>query len=208
MLQTIYNTLAGRKYRGYVELKDNITYIKTLVEHYTNKYSFNDFFKDSTAETSHNEHELIAMECISLSIIILYGKCFTAANRRRVKLEASMLKTANNEIRKTHKELMEARDNFVAHAGYTQLESFEFMLCYDNELTLQRSRDNYKILGGQLFEQKSMLPLLEHILIKIEKILEKIKKDLENEFQILEGKLSIILEKLNNKEAINDEDLK
>lgn len=207
MLQTTYKTPVGRRYAGFLEINDNINYIRNLVEYYSTNYTLRKVFKPDLYRVF-EPHEIIPMQCLFISIIILYGKCFTNSDRRGVKLDDSFLRNANSDEKSTHKKLMEARHKFLAHAGVTELESFELKVKYENGFIVEKSEGNYRAFAGEIVESESMLPLLEAIQVETNNTLEKIKIELDAELKLLEKRPEIFYDRVMNKQPIVKEDLR
>jgi hypothetical protein len=63
------------------------------------------------------------LKAFYISGIVTYGRCFTKADGRRVKLEyKEMFNADEKELHKLHLELMEQRHQYVAHGGKTKYE--------------------------------------------------------------------------------------
>ncbi|MVN22699.1 hypothetical protein [Mucilaginibacter arboris] len=71
---------------------------------------------------SANDTKSIINQSLTFFIIITYGKCFAEADERDVKLETSSLKFCTDSEKGLHKELLNIRNNYIAHAGKSLME--------------------------------------------------------------------------------------
>jgi hypothetical protein len=69
---------------------------------------------------SSDERSLIIVKALWFSAIVIYAKCFTDADGRRIKLERENLPDVMKEC---HDKIMNYRHTIVAHAGVTTLEA-------------------------------------------------------------------------------------
>ncbi len=56
------------------------------------------------------------------AIIIQYAKCYTNADKRKVKLDSKAVFKSNKDLLEVHKEVMDMRHNYMAHAGEGKYE--------------------------------------------------------------------------------------
>ena len=92
------------------------------------------------------------------SFVILYGKLFARAKGRKMKLnEKKHLKDANQFLKKIHKEIIETRNNYVAHGGTTTKEQVNIFLLWDPDPTLIKAIGiTPGILKSIAFDQKNI----------------------------------------------------
>lgn len=64
----------------------------------------------------------VVIQSLSFTAIITYGKCFTSAEGRRIKLDEGALKGVNEELNLVHKNVIEMRHSYVAHGGIGDFE--------------------------------------------------------------------------------------
>ncbi|EPN8550553.1 hypothetical protein AB6D65_18480 [Vibrio alginolyticus] len=75
------------------------------------------------------DSEADILKSLYISLVVTYGKCFTQAKGRKVKLELSeMFSKEEIELKELHLELMEQRHQYVAHAGVTLHEKAQAIL--------------------------------------------------------------------------------
>lgn len=205
-LKVVYQSKSAKICAGYLELEFDINYIKQLVKFFTDKYSFKEYFSANSREVQ--SEDALPMFSLFTSIIILYGKCFTSAERRGVKLEGTMFHNADKKIKRTHQVIIDARDNLIAHAGNTILEKYELVIIWDNGLVVDYSKENFKTRSGEIIESQNMNPLLDFILSNLSIKIEKLKLKLRDEIITLELKLPMLIEKSKNNQPVTDSDLK
>ncbi len=74
------------------------------------------------ADTKDEERQIIN-QCLWFSAVVTYGKCFTSGSGRTVTLnETKDLRGVTAEQKGLHKEMIETRNEYVAHAGATKAE--------------------------------------------------------------------------------------
>lgn len=69
--------------------------------------------------------------------LALYGKCFTQANGRGVKLEAKKI-FDSPEIRESHDRIMQLRNEYAAHGGNAPEEQLKIILLLDPDRNKKR----------------------------------------------------------------------
>ncbi|RYX81334.1 hypothetical protein EON73_04880, partial [bacterium] len=111
-----------------------------------------------------NQQDKIVKQSLSFFIIITYGKCFAAADGRKIKLEeSSVLKLMTTEEFSIHSEFIRIRNNYVAHSGTFKYEknpvtaikvevpdgTFEYSV-YDSPVFVYGIVPDYTILNNLL----------------------------------------------------------
>ena len=119
-IYTKYESILAKQYADCIEIKSDFEKIKRFSKYYTEKYSRETFLKGSNPNRVFEDFDLIPMESIFGTIIIIYGKCFDKKSRRRkFILGDDFFVGADKEIKKKHKELKDIRDKYLAHADKT-----------------------------------------------------------------------------------------
>ncbi len=77
---------------------------------------------------SEDDKEADLLKALYLSMVITYGKCFASAFGRRVRLNARKLFKSKRELHDVHKDLMDQRNQFVAHSGKSPLERVQTLV--------------------------------------------------------------------------------
>ena len=72
------------------------------------------------------------LKAFMVAAVTFYGKLFTKADGRKVKLEVNLLGN-NKEFIRTHNEIMKYRHNFSAHSGKEKIEYVEVYLVLDSK---------------------------------------------------------------------------
>lgn len=63
------------------------------------------------------------LKALYISAVVTYGKCFTKAEGRKVKIDSkNLFKKSGNDLILLHEELMTQRHQYLAHGGRTQYE--------------------------------------------------------------------------------------
>lgn len=205
-----YKTRAALQYINYMEIHNNLQYIKRLTTYYTSKYELEKMIENASPDRQLTDDDIFPMHCIGISIVMLYGKCFDEnSKRRRVRLKDDFLKGANAKIIKQHNELINIRHTYLAHAGISKLEKYHVVIGIDNNGLLRGKpdEDNYFSFLGEVVEAKNMIPLLDEVLIRVEKKIKELMGKIENEIDILREDAEGIVNKLETQTEINDTDL-
>ena len=166
-IYTKYDTKIARQYSDYIEIRSELERIKRFSSYYSQKYSLEILLKDSHPDKIFEDSIVIPMESIFVTIIMMYAKCFDeSSNRRKVKLNESFLAGADVEIKQNHKNIMDIRNKFLAHAGDTEYENYEMLIGINENvgIEIKHSPDNYKMLTGEMVEEKNIIPLIDEIL--------------------------------------------
>lgn len=99
----------SEKFSGYRLIEKDLINIKEALE--------------ELIKIKYDANKIIA-QSLSFMVIITYGKCFANAEGRKVKLEKeSALKDLTAEELKIHNELIQLRNQYVAHGGISKFET-------------------------------------------------------------------------------------
>ena len=208
-LYTKYETKIAKQYSDYFEIKLELEKIKRFSKYYSQKYNHETFLKGSNPDRIFEDFDLIPMESIFVTIIMMYAKCFDeSSNRRKIKLSKSFFAGANEEIKQQHEHLMEIRHKFLAHAGNTELENYELLIGIheDDGIEIKFSPENYKTLTGEVVEEKELIPLIDEILKRVEDKIVKLSENIDEEIKSLCLHNQGFVSKIENKMPINDID--
>lgn len=110
----------------------------------------------------------LIIKALYISLVITYGKCFASAKGRRIKLDKDAVFNKNNKhLEVLHEQLIEARNQYVAHGGNTNLESFSVSLIFQPNLsqktTPMMSVDSYYVNSISKGSFKKYKKLFEHL---------------------------------------------
>jgi hypothetical protein len=206
---TKYETKIARQYSDYSEIKGELEKIKIFSAYYSQKYSQEIFLKGSNPDRVCENSDLIPMESIFVTIIMMYAKCFDeSSNRRKIKLSKDFLKGADEEIKNNHEYLMEIRNKFLAHADDTELENYDVLIgIHENgNIAIKLSPDNYKVMTGEAVEEKNIIPLIDEILKRVEKKIVKLSENMDEEIKSLCLNNQGFVNKIKNRIPISDTD--
>jgi len=123
------------------------------------------------------------LKALTVSFIITYGKCYTQADGRKVKLDSKDIFKNNSELKEIHEFLMHERNNYIAHAGNTDLETAKTLILLDADQSrgevpklMTQSNDLYA------FEESGLKPFIklvdfveEKLCLLLQKRVQKIK---------------------------------
>ncbi len=98
------DTLLARRLSGLTQIMDDLLHAKELVQ------------LISTVEHREIQYSLW------MSAVMTYSKCFSTAKGRKIKLEDNHVKKAYPEALDFHKDIIELRNGFFAHAGENDYE--------------------------------------------------------------------------------------
>lgn len=95
--------------------------------------------KNSITKLINEDNDEVVTASLFHTVIILYGKFFTdASSSKSPKLELSDFNEENKYLIDTHEEIMEMRNNFVAHRGNTEHEvGFAYLKLNINDYSRQ-----------------------------------------------------------------------
>ncbi|WP_166372114.1 hypothetical protein [Psychromonas sp. SA13A] len=120
------------------------------------------------------------------SAVVAYGKCFASAEGRGIKLDkVSVFENANRSLLDTHSNIIDTRNNYIAHAGNTFMENHTVQVVYhpDKERNISPfiSVDTDFISHVSQSTFKKYMVVFEHVSAhvknKMNKIYEKIKQE-------------------------------
>jgi hypothetical protein len=105
----------SKQWIGYMSIKSDLEYVRSLIN----------MLKRKISKSEKNEDDELIEKSIWISSIITYCKCFTNASKgRQVQLDKKNLFKNKPQLSSFHEEIMEMRNNYIAHAGQS---SFEFL---------------------------------------------------------------------------------
>ncbi|MDP2714030.1 hypothetical protein [Rheinheimera sp.] len=121
-----------------------------------------------------NPEDSISNRGLFFGALALYGKCFTQANGRGVKLEAKQI-FHSAEALASHEHLMRLRHELVAHGGNAQEEQLKIVLLLDPNIKKLRGLEGYGATANGLDEQArdDCLDTIELVCSYVEKSLSK-----------------------------------
>lgn len=165
----------------------------------------------SKQEKSNNKG--IILKALTRAIAITYGKCFTVAGGRKIKLDENIVSEKN---RQAHKDIMEMRHQYVAHAGVTEHESCKCVLLLPPAIKFYKGQTVFPGHFTELYQTITPVFLVTDCKSLIEEVQLKVKDKLEK----LWGKIDLskisptqvyeIVSKAKNKNRItlSEKDLK
>lgn len=156
----------------------------------------------------------IVNQSLTFFIAITYGKCFAAAQGRKVKLDAeskSALKLATPEEKSLHDKIIEFRNQHVAHSGIIRYEEspvtlvihpsksgdFEYKV-YDSPQFISSIFPNEEIFIGLIDK------LSEYVDYKISKVYDSIIEDVKKNITVEEFVKKSFKPNLNDVKTISD----
>jgi len=86
--------------------------------------------KQGNQKTSHDRARYNLIKGLFVASLTFYGKCFATCAGRKIKLEKSNL---SKDFLSTHESIIEARHNFAAHSGASQLERVNVVMALDRK---------------------------------------------------------------------------
>jgi hypothetical protein len=117
------------------------------------------------------------LKALYISGVVTYGKCFTKADGRRVKLEYKDLFKDEEKYEKLHLELMEQRHQYIAHGGKTKYEKVQPILVLhpDSESNQEPTlmTESFHVDGFSKEDFEEYLSLAEAVDKKLNEILDK-----------------------------------
>ncbi|HZW61211.1 MAG TPA: hypothetical protein VFF04_03215 [Candidatus Babeliales bacterium] len=197
------NTNLSRQYCAYIliekDLQDILDFIDILLELINVKEEKND----------------LLIKGLSRAILITYGKCFTQADGRRIKLGMEVI---SKEYKEIHNKLMDMRHNYVAHAGISQHEFCRGILVLPSESKARKLgtvpctyfSELRQTLTTQIIVLKETKQHIKHILDIVKQKLAKKCSLMQETYDNLDlAKIYKMAKKKNSKRiVINDEDIK
>lgn len=106
----------SKQWIGNMSIKLDLEYVKSLITR----------LKINSSDSEVDEDNELFEKSIWISSVITYCKCFTGASKGRlVQLDKKHLFKNNPNLLSFHEEIMEMRNNYVAHAGQSSFEILE-----------------------------------------------------------------------------------
>lgn len=128
--RVVLDTPKANVLAGYVliekDLRSAIIWINHIRELLKNDLNFTD--SKGHVKSTYNREQLNIVKGLFVAALTFYGKCFTACEGRKVKLEKSNL---DEKFQQEHDNAMEFRNNFAAHSGAKKLEQVKTVIALD-----------------------------------------------------------------------------
>lgn len=87
------------------------------------------FFNDSASSFDANNSSHVTLSSLMMSATITYWKCFASSENRSGKIPEQKLKSALPcHLLSLHKSIQDTRNNYVAHGGKTENETYKTLL--------------------------------------------------------------------------------
>ena len=153
----------AKRLSGLTQIMDDLLHAKELIQ------------LVSTVEEGEIQYSLW------MSAVVTYGKCFATAKGRKIKLEEKHIKDTCPDALSFHKDLMELRNEFFAHAGNNdyELSNVAVILSHDlnNKAVIGVNHINIKKRGVT----DEFITPFSHLCSELYKVVEKLGKPvLEN----------------------------
>ena len=120
---------------GYTLIQKDILIIIEWIQKVIEEYKIMGIDKSdlsSTQRTPDNlRNKIDIIKAFMVAAITFYGKLFTKADGRKIKLESNIYESKLGLL-KIHNEIMMYRHNFTAHSGYERVEYVEVSLFLDS----------------------------------------------------------------------------
>jgi hypothetical protein len=126
------------KYAAYVSIRKDLEFVKKSLGYLIEiEKSDGRPIKEISGKLHIKEHDEF-LHCLTQSIyfasVITYGKCFASAEGRKTKLERKdILIDASESVRGSHDQIIEIRNQYVAHGGVSDNEITMVKLLFSQE---------------------------------------------------------------------------
>lgn len=214
-----YNTRIGRQWTDYFDIYSQLKRIENLSKCYSRKYE--EFNKKYMGHPNPKENiiaddDLLPLDSMVIDIVISYAKCFDTSknkegkeSRRLIRLNRHFLRNIDKSALKLHDELIDFRDKFVAHAGVSVFENFEYRIGLDEKGTTGIIHgDNYRAIRNPLTKFENMEVLLTEVLKEVNTKREALLEKVQEELDAISSRPEFFLNKLRSGQPIVDNDLK
>lgn len=161
------------------------------------------------------EKNELLIKGLSRAIVVTYGKCFTQADGRKVKLNAEIIPKEHKII---HDKLMDMRHNHVAHAGISQHETCRGIYVLPSESKARKLgtipctyfSELRQTLTTQIIVHKETRLLIKHLLAIVEQKLAKKCSQMQKIYDNLDlNKIYKLAKKTpSNRIMVNDDSIK
>lgn len=163
-------TELAKKYAAHSLIAKDLKYLIKMMK-YAYSVALDDNHDDeSTSIFARDEidYKSDILKAIYISSVVTYGKCFSQAHGRKVKLDrGAIFKDADRSIKDTHDDLMAQRNDYVAHWGNTKYESAKtFLLLHpsiEENLPPLITTSAMHVYGFSKSEYKRFLVLFEYV---------------------------------------------
>ncbi len=149
-----------RRFTGYRLIKKDLELIKEAI------YEFQKLSASSAD---------IIRQSLTFFIIITYGKCFSTADDRGVRVDKSALNQCADQDKALHEEILNLRNQYVAHGGRSDFESNSVVMVkvpFDGYHGF-RTHDNGVFMFSFKPELKPFNSLIDVLLVYVEQKIDK-----------------------------------
>ncbi|CZH22602.1 Uncharacterised protein [Legionella pneumophila] len=141
--EIIFDTKISRQLAGYTLIEKDIRDTRELLKEHNILFARCD-----------NPGESLLLKGLMKAIVITYGKCFTAAKGRKIKLELSHIKSPQGI--ELHNGLIDMRNQYVAHGGVSSHEKVQITLLCPSSKEIKKIRQG-KYAEGSIILGKKLL---------------------------------------------------
>ena len=173
----IYNSRSADALAAYSLIHKDLKFCKTTLNLAVELAGGNLNSKDSLYVRDELDKNSDILKALTISFIITYGKCYTQADGRKVKLDSKAIFKSNPELKEVHEFVMHERNNYIAHAGVTDLETAKTLILLDADQSkgempklITHSNDLYA------FEESGLKYFIELIYFVEEQLIALLKK--------------------------------
>jgi len=184
--KVILNSHQAKNFAAYALIKKDLKFVLKAFK-YAISIAKDEVEVDSENDTFHCRTEIDSeadiLKAFYISAVATYGKCFTKADGRRVKLEYKELFNDNEkDLKERHLNLMEQRHQYIAHGGKTKYEKVNPILVLhpdrDGNHPPTLMTESFHIDGFGKADFEKFLTLVETVDNKLNEILDKKSKAL------------------------------
>ena len=174
--QILLSSNQAKIFSNFALIKKDLKFCKTALSIASGLASDGEELKQVGGFRPEFDEQSDVLKGMYISFVVTYGKCFTKADGRRVKLE---LKDTfdDDELKELHLEVMNQRHEYIAHGGKTKFEQVDpiVVLHPDKEMNVTPllTTQSYHLVGFNKEEFERYLELVNFVDKKLDVLLEK-----------------------------------
>lgn len=144
-LSLLYRSKGAEALAGYSLIQKDLKFCKNILTTAIDLCGGNLSSKDSLYVRESIDMNADLLKAMTISFIITYGKCYTQANGRKITLNHKDIFKNESTLRIIHDNLIDIRNNYVAHAGNTSLEVATITILLDAD---EQSTESPKVIAN------------------------------------------------------------
>jgi len=175
------DSMQSKLFANYALIKKDLKFCKQALKIAISLAKSSDDLTSKGQFRAEFDEESDILKAMYISFVVTYGKCFTKADGRRVKLETKEI-FEDDEVKEEHLSVMTQRHEYIAHGGKTNLEQVEPIVILHPDISENfaplLTTQSFHLAGLSCEHFESLFELVIYVDKYLDQLLEKKSKAL------------------------------